>query len=147
MIQSLSSLLPPQIDLELQEDIDFLIKLCKTRKLSLNYQKFTVSFCFYQMNHSLYMLEASQIPEVNCHRDLGVLVSSDLSCADHYKYVCKNAYGIFNMVRRSIPFSSPITTKKLLYTSLVRSKLSYYFSCGISTKLSILSNWRMCSEE
>ena len=64
------------------------------------------------------MLEASQIPEVNCHRDLGELVSSDLSWADQSKYVCKNTYGIFDIVRRSAQFPSPITTKKLLNTSL-----------------------------
>ena len=105
--------------LELQEDIDLSNKM--VQKLEVVSE---LSEMWHSQFHSSHMLEAGQNLQINCYQDLGVLILSDFSRADHYKDVCKYAYGIFNMVRKLIHFHH-ITTKKLLYTNLVRSKLFY----------------------
>ena len=71
--------------LELQENSDSLIKLYKTCKLSLNYQKcVSVNFILSQMT-TLHIYDRRQPDSSVNFRDLGVLVSSDLSWADHCK--------------------------------------------------------------
>lgn len=48
------------------------------------------------------------------YRDLGVIVSTNLSWTDHYKYMCSKACHSLNFIRRSISISSSIALKKSL---------------------------------
>ena len=58
-------------------------------------------------------------------RDLGVIFSSDLSWTDHYKVISRNAYKQLYVIKRSFSAFCPPHIKRLLYISLVHSKLSY----------------------
>lgn len=64
--------------------------------------------------------------EVECHtnhRDLGIIVSYDLSWSNHYKYILAKAYYKLSMIRRTFSCLCPGDTRKKLYISLIRSQL------------------------
>lgn len=64
------------------------------------------------------------IIEKTSHQDLGVTISSNLSWNLHYISITKKAYRSLGLLRRSIS-SNSIQARKMLYISLVRSKLTY----------------------
>ena len=59
------------------------------------------------------------------HRDLGVVVSSDLKWKSHYEVVLSKAYKTLGLLRRVISSALCVKAKKVLYISLVRSQLLY----------------------
>ena len=59
-------------------------------------------------------------------RDLGVLVSDNLSWSAHYDLLCSRAYQILGLLKRVFNNVFSIAGKKRLYISLVRSQLTYY---------------------
>ena len=65
------------------------------------------------------------IVALDCLRDLGVLVSDDLSWSAHYDLLCSRAYKILGLLRRVFNNVFAIAAKKRLYISLVRSQLTY----------------------
>ena len=65
------------------------------------------------------------IVALDCLRDLGVLISDDLSWSAHYDLLCLRAYKILGLLRRVFNNVFTIAAKKHLYISLVRSQLTY----------------------
>ena len=59
------------------------------------------------------------------HKDLGVIISSDLQWNHHHDYVLDKAYKILGVIRHTFSQISSVTTKVRLYTALVRSQLTY----------------------
>ena len=59
------------------------------------------------------------------HRDLGIIMSSDLSWDEHYKCLLARAYNSLNVIRRVFRALHCLLNKKIQYLSLVRSKLMY----------------------
>ena len=72
-----------------------------------------------------YSINNTPIQVLNCHRDLGILMSCDLKWSHHYKFISSRAYKILGLIRRSFSGTLPSTTKRKLYLSLVCSQLSY----------------------
>ena len=71
-----------------------------------------------------YSINGSTITTCDHHRDLGVIMSNDLSWSRHCEYIVSKAYRTLGMIRRAFKTSS-IPAKRKLYLSLVRSRLSY----------------------
>ena len=71
-----------------------------------------------------YSINGSTITTCDHHRDLGVIMSNDLSWSRHCDYIVSKAYRTFGMIRHAFKTSS-IPAKCKLYLSLVRSHLSY----------------------
>ena len=71
------------------------------------------------------LVDETIIKFLPCHRDLGIIASSDLSWSNHYDVICSKAYRTFHLIRHSLSSSSSVATRKQLYLSLVKSKLSY----------------------
>lgn len=72
-----------------------------------------------------YVINGSQIPVTEKHKDLGLVVTSNLSWSDHYNHMTSKAYRILGLLRRTFSMNNSVDAKKLLYTSLVRSQLIY----------------------
>ena len=112
----------------LQTDLNHLNVWCEMWKLKLNISKCKVltftnkkknvtSFCYY-MNNT--MLERVQVM-----RDLGVLLSSDLSYNRHLDTIKPKALKLLGLIRRNCAKQFSHTTNRLLFIALVRPQLEY----------------------
>ena len=113
----------------LQSDLDILSTWSTEWKLTFNETKcsllsFISSASTNQSDHQ-YRINGIAISSSNQQKDLGVLVSSDLSWSHHIANLTSKAYKILRLLRRTFSPSIDITTKKRLYISLVRSQLLY----------------------
>ena len=72
-----------------------------------------------------YNIHGRELLVRNCHRDLGLLVTSNLHWNEHYDMLLKKAYKTLGLIRRIFQNTRVVQTKKLLYLTLVRSKLQY----------------------
>ena len=73
----------------------------------------------------VYSINSYEIQSDSQHKDLSVIVSSNLSWSNHIHYITTKAYKILGLLRHSFRNCSPVLSKKLLYISLVRSQLTY----------------------
>lgn len=111
----------------LQDDINRLISWCSMNHLTIN-----ISKCFhlplgrrtYPLNTS-YVLGSQHVKKV-CHiLDLGIMFDAKLDFRAHIDYLMPRAYKVLAFIKRnSKDFTNPYT-RKLLYSSFVRSKLDY----------------------
>ena len=127
-IKSILANLASTSDPLLQSDIDLLVAWCKVWKLSSNAVKCAaIRFSLSPKTPlpSVYKVDETMIPFLPCHRDLGIVASNDLSWSNHYDLICSKAYRTLHLIRRSISNSSSVATRRQLYLSLVKSKLSY----------------------
>ena len=113
----------------LQSDLDLLSKWSTEWKLTFNETKCSllpiISCPSANQSDHQYLINGIPISSSNQQKDLGVLVSSDLSWSHHIAKITSKAYKILGLLRRTFSSSSDITTKKRLYISLVRSQLLY----------------------
>ena len=73
----------------------------------------------------IYYIKTQPVARRESHKDLGILISEDLSWIKHYDYLQSKAYKKRGFLRRTLSKTMTIHTKKVLYTSLVRSQLTY----------------------
>ena len=122
LLRSISSYNDRQL---LQEDLTSIEGWCHQWHLNLNANKcVALEFSFSEHDPVAYSLGSQQISINQCHRDLGILVRSNLSWANHYSKLCSRAYGSLYVIRRNT-FSAALSVRKTLYLSLVRCHLSY----------------------
>ena len=60
-----------------------------------------------------YSLNGSSLTQVAKQRDLGVIVTSNVSWSEHYSFICSNAYSSLHFLRKNFPPSSPTALKKV----------------------------------
>ena len=58
-------------------------------------------------------------------KDLGIMVSDDLSWSNHLTHITNKAYKKLGLLRRSLCYNNSTSTKKRLYVTLIRSQLLY----------------------
>ena len=112
----------------LQNDLDVLTVWSKYWNLCFNESKCSlVRFGFQKSSSSshIYSINSCVIQNDSQHKDLGIIVSSDLSWTNHIRYIAAKAYKILALLRRSFHNCNSVHSKKLLYISLVRSQLIY----------------------
>ena len=105
---------------------------CPTRvyshwKLSFNELKCTLIHFFPNSPEFIetFTLNQHQLSVSNSCKDLGVILTSNLDFSDHYTYISRQAYKILGLLRRTFSNCTSTHAKKLLYITLVRSKLTY----------------------
>ena len=109
----------------MQQDLDSLYQWSISNHMSFHQSKSTVLRIPSNGLSPIYHLNGNAIPTTNLFKDLGVLVSSDLSWSAHIHMIVSRAYKMLGLIRRSFSHTVPVPIKKLLYTSLVRSHLLY----------------------
>ena len=107
----------------LQDDLNSLSVWSDTWLLRFNAGKCVILKIRQKFNYR-YSLNGTYLSEVNTQRDLGVLVSNDLSPRTHIVDIVKKANQRIGMVRRCF---TNLTGKKIktLYTTMIRPVLEY----------------------
>ena len=59
------------------------------------------------------------------HKDLGVVITSDLKWNAHLEFILSKAYKVLYLLRRTFNTTNSITTKKFLYLCLIRSRVPF----------------------
>ena len=72
-----------------------------------------------------YYLGGTKLDCIDVEKDLGVLVSHDLSWNNHVDLISSKAQRMLNLLYRTCRDITDISTKKLLYIAWVRSQLEY----------------------
>ena len=108
----------------LQEDITALLAWSSESDLDFNLEKF-VHLSFKRKLETTYTTSDTAIPLNNSHKDLGIILSDDLSWEKHYKSISARAYKVLGLIRRTIAPSHSSSTLVTLYISMVRSQLIY----------------------
>ena len=72
-----------------------------------------------------YYLGWIKLDRVDVEKDLGVLVSHNLSWNNHVDLISSKAQRVINVLHRTCRDINDISTKKLLYIAWVRSRLEY----------------------
>ena len=111
----------------LQADLDRLYEWSVTWKMNFNHSKckiLTVSrrkapVCY------KYMLNGNILEHVTSFKDLGVLVSSDLSWKGHINNIVSKCNRVNGMIKRVVGYHAPENVTLNLYKSLTRSIVEY----------------------
>lgn len=111
----------------LQSDLDALQNWCDRNKMALNVSKcYHITFTRKKRPiPSTYSLNGTLIDQVKNIRDLGIVISSDLSFTEHINMVIKKANKMVGFISRMSKDFRNTQTIKILYNSLVRSHLEY----------------------
>lgn len=87
-----------------QEDLNNIGIWSDTWKLNFNINKFAhVQFHTSRLPivESTYNVCDSELPICSSHKDLGMILSSNLSWTDHYNHIIAKAYGKLSLIRRA----------------------------------------------
>ena len=85
-----------------------------------------VRFGFQKSSSShVYSINSCVIQNDNQYKDIGIIVSSDLSWNNHIIYIAAKAYKILALLRHSFRNCNSVHSKKFLYISLVKDQLIY----------------------
>ena len=108
-----------------QDDLNSVYHWSQTWKLKFNLSKTAfIQFGNNSASSSNYLLNGTTVYKQTSTKDLGIIVTSDMSWSNHYKSTASKAYKSLGLIRRTFK-SNSVRAKKLLYISLVRSKLTY----------------------
>lgn len=112
---------------DLQIDLDNLHRWCAENNLHFNFSKCLHISYFRSKNPIQYIFKIgnNNLQTVRSTLDLGVVFDSSLSFVQHIDYIIPKAYKVLGFIKRNCTEFSDPNTLKLLYTSLVRSKLEY----------------------
>lgn len=72
-----------------------------------------------------YTMNGTVVPSADLYKDVGVILTSNLSFSLHINNILSKAYRSLGLVRRAVPSSSNVSLKRSLYLTLVRSQVSY----------------------
>ena len=97
----------------------------QTWKLKFNLSKTAfIQFGNNSAGSSNYLLNGTRVNKQTSTKDLGIIVTSDMSWSNHYKSIASKVYKSLGLIRQTFK-SNSVCAKKKLYISLVRSKLTY----------------------
>lgn len=112
----------------LQKDIDCLSEWCSVWKLDLNVAKCNVITFTNKKKHVIlfhYILNGVTLERVQFIRDLGVVMTYDLSFNKYLDSITPKAYKLLGLLRRNCIKHFKMSTTRALYVALVRPQLEY----------------------
>ena len=87
-------------------------------------QMCVLKFALWSQSLTTYYINNQPIKSSDSYKDLGIIVTSNLSWSEHIKSIWSKAYRSLHLIQRSIS-STSTHTRLCLYISLVCSNLSY----------------------
>ena len=93
--------------------------------MSFNEFSSFVSLLHQFQTSSSYHLNNIPIDSKPSQKDLGVILSNNLSWSDHYRHILPKAYKTLGLIRRVFSHSPSVYIRRKLYITLVRSQLTY----------------------
>ena len=108
----------------LQQDLNQLSIWSTINCLLFNGSKSVHLHFWKQFGLHQYNINGKTVTTADQHKDLGIIISSNLTFSLHYKTISAKAYKMLGLLRRAFETHSTIVKKKL-YLSLVRSQLTY----------------------
>ncbi len=75
--------------------------------------------------HFQYHMDSTKLLRVNEEKDLGVIITENLSWESHLTCICAKANKLRGLLKRTCISIIDSSVRKTLYLTLVRSKLSY----------------------
>ena len=72
-----------------------------------------------------YKIADTQVLTNSSHKNLGIIISSDLSWDQHYKNIIPKTYRMLGLLHRSFSKHQTVAAKRTLYISLMRSQVIY----------------------
>ena len=129
-IKCLRPICSPHDCIQLQSDLDALSLWSINWKLMFNETKCSFlsiisGHISIEQSEQQYFINEQLITSSNQQKDLGILISSNLSWSHHASKITSKAYKILGLIRRTFCSSANVATKKRLYISLVRSQFSH----------------------
>jgi len=108
--------------LQLQQDHDALCKWAQDWQMKFNVSKCKVMHTGPGNTNCSYFMNGQLLNSVTEHKDLAVIISSNIKVADHCHYACNKANKMLGMIKRTIKHRNT-TVVVQLYKSLVRPSL------------------------
>ena len=116
---------------QLQQDLNTLSAWSADWKLSFNEMK-CILLSFYSKSSisqsalsSYYQINDHVVTPQSQYKDLGVVMSHDLSWSSHLSLITNQAYKKLGLLRQTFSSVTSVSAKKRLFLSLVRSQLVY----------------------
>ena len=117
-VKIFKSIIESNSPLLLSSDLSSLNDWCDIWKLKFNERK-CAHLCFSFSHRSTAMTEPAQytvgdsvIVSAHEQKDLGVIVTDDLSWSCHYNKICKKAYLSLHLIKRALPASASVHVEK-----------------------------------
>ena len=111
-----------------QVSIDYISDWSVKWRLHFNHSKCVV-MKFHSSSGSIfdygYKIGSNFITSKDTHRDLGIILQTDLNWSNHYDHIYCKTYRLLSLLGRCFSSNNSISTKKKLYISLVHSQLTY----------------------
>ena len=109
----------------LQEDINAILTWSKLSQLNFNISKCTY-ISFKPKFIFTYNLSDTAISSSNFQKDVGLIVSNNLSWLNHYNHIISRTYKILGLICQSFSSSLHSSVKMKLYFTLVSNVLPQY---------------------
>ena len=137
--ECLKELTSPQDGILLHLDLDLMVKWCNHSHLMFNVSKCALLRFGSEISPPHYTVYGELIPFCMSHKNLGALITNDLSWSPHISSILAKAYRALSLIKRVVPSSSSVTLKRSLYLILVRCHLVY---CSPAWRSHLLSDSR-----
>ena len=107
----------------LQNDLDTLTEWSSTWNMQFNVAKCALMRFGKVVQDTSYSISDSTITQVSEHKDVGVILTPNLSFSAHLRHILAKAHRSLGLLRRVLPPHSSPVLKRSLYLTLVRSNL------------------------
>ena len=112
----------------LQKDLSALCTWSSNWNLTFNDSKCTLLSIRgknFSTTSATYVIDDKPVKSVNFQKDLGIVLTSDLSWNEHYSHISAKAYKSLGLIKRIFGNNKQVSVRKCLYLTLVRSQLGY----------------------